>query len=217
MANILFDLDGTLTDPREGITRCIQYALEKMNHPVPAQEELLWCIGPPLVYSFGKIFNTEDQVPILQAQQLYRERFERTGMYENVVYPEIPEALAVLKEAGHRLFVATAKPGIFAFGIIAHFELSQFFAEVYGSELDGRLTDKGRLIAHLLREEKLAAAETIMVGDRDMDIAGAHENQVRAIGVAYGYGGRDELTQAQADKLCETPSEIPAAVAELLG
>ena len=217
MANILFDLDGTLTDPREGITRCIQYALETMNLPVPPEEELLWCIGPPLVYSFGKIFNSQDEAPIQRALALYRERFEKTGMYENVVYPEIPAALAVLKEAGHRLFVATAKPGIFALGIIEHFELGPFFDEVYGSELDGRLTDKGELIAHLLEAENLAARETIMVGDRDMDIAGAHTNQVRAIGVAYGYGGRAELTQAGADGLCETPLEIPDVVEQLLG
>lgn len=217
MTNILFDLDGTLTDPREGITRCIQYALETMNLPVPAQEELLWCIGPPLVYSFGKLFNSQNEAPIQRALALYRERFEKTGMYENVVYPEIPATLATLKDAGHRLFVATAKPRVFARGIIAHFELDPFFDEVYGSELDGRLTDKGELIAHLLATEEIAAHETIMVGDREMDITEAHANRIRAIGVEYGYGGREELTRARADSLCETPAEIPDAAAELLG
>jgi len=205
--NILFDLDGTLTDPRVGITRCIQYALEKLGRPVPPADDLLWCIGPPLRESLHKLLSPNtDQAET--ALSFYRERFNAVGKFENKVYPGIVEILDGLNAQGVRLFVATSKPVVFALDIIRHFSLLPFFTRIYGSELDGDLTDKGALIAHILRNETLAAKKTLMVGDRSFDIRGAKKHGIRSLGVTYGYGTRKELIEAGADYIADSPREI---------
>ena len=205
--NILFDLDGTLTDPRVGITRSIQYALEKLDRPVPTAEDLLWCIGPPLLENFKKLLSPDDD-PAETAVSFYRERFSTVGKFENEVYPGIIEILDGLSAQGFTLFVATSKPVVFARDIIAHFGLLPFFKKVYGSELDGDLTDKGALISHILRNERIAAQSTLMVGDRSYDIHGAKKNGVCSLGVAYGYGTKIELIEAGADFIADSPREI---------
>lgn len=197
---VLWDLDGTLTDPKVGITRSVQYALERLGYPAPEEDLLEWVIGPPLKDSFRQLLQTEDDTRLEQAVELYRERFAKTGMFENTVYPGIPELLSGLKDAGVQLVVATSKPRVFAEQILAHFDLKKFFLRINGSELDGKLSHKGELIRMALRGVPALAREKIaMVGDRSYDITGARENGISAISVAYGYAQPDELAKAGPD------------------
>jgi phosphoglycolate phosphatase len=206
--NILFDLDGTLTDPIEGMTRCFHYALERMSVPLPTPDELQLHIGPPLRGTFSLLLKTTDEAKVEQAVNLYRERFSEVGMFENQVYKGVPEMLASLQSSSKRLFVATSKALVYTNSILKHFELSGRFEGVYGSELDGRLAHKAELIRHVLANESLAPDETVMVGDRKYDITGAKENNCFAAGVTYGYGSAEELKVAGADYLCHSPSDV---------
>jgi phosphoglycolate phosphatase len=206
MDTIYFDLDGTLTDPKPGITRSIQYALQKLDHPtIPTEDELTWCIGPPLRSSFVKMLG--DQAAD-RAVALYRERFSDIGLYENRVYDGIDEVLTTLRASGHRLFVATSKAHVFADRIIDHFGLRQHFERVFGAELDGTRADKSHLLEHALKEVSVDPAKTLMIGDRSHDMIGAGKNGIKGIGVLYGYGSRDELIGAGARHVCATPAEI---------
>jgi phosphoglycolate phosphatase len=144
---IFFDLDGTLTDPKPGITRSIQYALQKLDHPtIPTEDELTWCIGPPLRASFVRLLGAENFAD--RAVSLYRERFSDIGLYENSVYDGISEVLTTLCQSCHRLFVATSKPHVFATRIVEHFGLRAHFEYVFGSELDGTRVDKSHLLEY---------------------------------------------------------------------
>lgn len=203
--NILFDLDGTLTDPKVGITRSMQFALTQLGHTPPAMEDLLWCIGPPLKENFVRLLQTDDEALLAQAVAYFRLQYDDTGKFENSVYPEIPTALQYIQAAGYRLFVATSKVNHMAQDILDHFHLTPFFEAVYGSEPNGRYADKGELIAHLLQTEQLDPAETLMVGDRKHDIIGARKNKVKVTAVAYGYGSAEEFAVAQPDFICQTP------------
>jgi phosphoglycolate phosphatase len=208
--NILFDLDGTLTDPIEGMTRCFHYALERMSVPLPTQAELQFHIGPPLRSTFSQIMKTGDEAMIERAVNLYRERFSESGMFENEVYDGVPEMLAVLRASGKKLFVATSKVQVYTEIILKHFNLHTSFEGVYGSEMSGKFDHKADLIQHILTNESLVAEETLMVGDRKYDITGAKENLCFAAGVTYGYGSAEELTEAGADYLCHTPDDVAA-------
>jgi phosphoglycolate phosphatase len=203
-SNILFDLDGTLTDPGEGITRCIQYALRQLGEAAPLSDQLDWCVGPPLRASFSKLLNTTDEAILDLALIHYRKRFSAKGMFENLLYPHVVSGLGSLREAGFKLFLATSKPRVFARQIVDHFKLTPFFLRVYGSELDGRLSDKGALIAHILHREGLDPATTMMVGDRMYDIQGGKENKIMTAAVSYGYGTRDEIDTAGPDLVFES-------------
>ena len=207
-ANILFDLDGTLTDPGKGITRCIQYALQELGETVPLPDQLTWCVGPPLRASFSKLLNTTDETILDLALVHYRKRFSEKGMFENLLYPDVVSGLGSLREAGFKLFLATSKPRVFAQQIVDHFKLTPFFLAVYGSELDGRLSEKGALIAHILHREGLDPAATMMVGDRVYDIEGGKENKIMTAAVSYGYGTRDEIDTADPDVVFETIMDL---------
>lgn len=202
----LFDLDGTLTDPKTGITRSVQYALERLGRPVPDADDLTWMIGPPLVASFTELLGSPAEVP--EAVRLYRERYGDVGLFENEVYAGIPLLLRTLQERGVRLFVATSKLQVFARRIIDHFDLSRFFVEIYGSELDNRNADKRDLIRHILDQERFDPARAVMIGDRKHDAIGAKANGLASIGVAWGYGPREELLAAGIDRLVDTPDAL---------
>lgn len=208
MAAILFDLDGTLTDPKVGITTCIQYAICQLGNQPPTTDELLWCIGPPLTTSFAKILQTEDRVLIDRAISLYRDRFSTIGLFENMLYPEIPETLASIRAEGYQTYIATSKPHVYAQRIVEHFGLSDLFDGIYGSELDGTRSIKGELIRHILLAENLDAKTTVMIGDRSHDTIAAKQNQVFAIGVTYGYGSAEELSNNGADMIANSPKDI---------
>ena len=212
--HVLMDLDGTLTDPFPGITRCIQHALAALGQSVPPANDLRWCIGPPLTKSFAKLLNTQDPRQIDEAMAKYRERFSTVGLYENSVFPGIADALRILQEQGHDLVVATSKPTVFSVRIIEHFGLKKYFRSVDGSELDGTRGDKTSLIAHILKRDGIPAEKAVMVGDREHDIIGARENQVRGIGVLWGYGSREELEAAGAVTCLSTPLELPSVIQE---
>jgi phosphoglycolate phosphatase len=207
MDAIYFDLDGTLTDPKLGITRSIQYALQRVDHPtMPTEDELIWCIGPPLRASFVRLLGAETSADL--AVSYYRERFSDIGLYENGVYDGIGDVLTTLCASGHRLFVATSKPHVFAERIIDHFGLLNHFERVFGSELDGTRVDKSHLLEYALKETSVDPAKTLMIGDRSHDMVGAKNNGMKGIGVLYGYGSRDELLEAGAHHVCATPGAI---------
>ena len=208
MNTVLFDLDGTLTDPKIGITTCIQYALNQLNYESPQTDQLLWCIGPPLTVSFAKLLQTTDKVLIDRAITFYRDRFATVGLFENALYPQIPKTLKAIRAKGYQTFIATSKPHVFAKRIIEHFELTSLFDGIYGSELDGTRSDKAELIRHILLTENLIPAKTMMVGDRSHDTIGAKKNMVFAIGVTYGYGTEEELRMHGADLIAISPLEI---------
>lgn len=205
---VLFDLDGTLTDPFVGITSSIQYALAKMGRLVPSADDLRWCIGPPLQDSFKTLLNTDDEAVAWEGVAHYRERYSSVGLFENTVYDGIPAALQALQESGRKLSLATSKPLVQASRIVEHFGLSTYFDALHGSELDGARSRKGELIAYILSEHDWLAADAIMVGDREHDVLGAQANNVATIAVSYGYGSMDELRAHRPDFICASPADI---------
>jgi phosphoglycolate phosphatase len=212
---VFFDLDGTLTDPKPGITQCIAHALTGLGRTPPDLDELSWCIGPPLRGTFAQLLDTTDEAALDRAIALYRERFGTIGLFENALYPGVPQAVAAVRAAGFATFVATSKPHVYATQIVVHFGLAPLFEQVYGSELDGTRVDKGDLIAHALAEEKLDPVRVVMVGDREHDVIGARRNGVRAICVTYGYGSEAELRAHGPEAIAHAPHAIPALVAAL--
>ncbi|BAY34451.1 HAD-superfamily hydrolase, subfamily IA, variant 1 [Nostoc carneum NIES-2107] len=212
MPNILFDLDGTLTDAKPGITRSIQYALSELGYTPPDVDELGWYIGPPIQETFSLLLKTTDEKLLTQAISLYRDRFSTIGLFENILYPQIPETLKTLRAYGYKTFIATSKPYIYTIRIIEHFGLSPLFDGIYGSELDGTRSVKGDLIGHILLKENLAPSTVFMVGDRKHDMIGAKKNQVASIGVTYGYGSEEELTTHGADWIAHSPEDIPKLI-----
>jgi phosphoglycolate phosphatase len=202
MRAIYFDLDGTLTNPKPGITRSIQYALHRLGQAVPHEDELTWCIGPPLRASLRKLLGSDELAD--RALLLYRERFADIGLFENEAYFGIEETLAALAASHPRMFVATSKPAVYAERIIDHFGLRPYFGQVFGSGLDGTRTDKTELLRYALDTAKVDPREAIMIGDRSHDIVGARGNGMTAIGVLYGYGNEEELKAAGAHHICAT-------------
>lgn len=210
--DILFDLDGTLVDPGPGLIESVQYALARLGQPVPPAEELLWLIGPPLRVSFPKLLGSADRVE--EAIGHYRERYFGGAMYGAIVYDGIADALAALRAAGHRLIVATSKPHHYARPIIEHFGLAGHFHAVHGPELDGTNDHKADLIAHILRHEGVDPETALMIGDRAFDVAAAARNDMRAVGVTWGYGSAEELAAAAA--LCDAPRELAGVILGLV-
>lgn len=207
---ILFDLDGTITDSGSGIMRSILYATEQLGWPAPSEETLRSFIGPPLYESFLHMAPSAEAAQ--QAVGHYRAYYQRKGMFENHVYPGIPEVLTRLKEAGAKLYIATSKPEEFAKKIITHFDLDRYFTGVYGASMDGHRSKKADVIQYALTEAQLdPTKETIiMVGDRNHDILGAQQNGLDSIGVLYGFGEETELQEAGATFLVQSPKDLGA-------
>jgi phosphoglycolate phosphatase len=205
--HIYFDLDGTLTDPYEGISKSIVYALERLGAVAPDEAALRKTIGPPLQLTFAGLVGPQRAE---RAIELYRERFADVGWRENVPYAGIHEALETLASAGHALFVATTKPHVYAQRIVAHFGLAPYFTAVFGSELDGTRVDKGELLAWALPQHS-SGERSVMIGDREHDMIGAARNGIEAIGVAYGYGSVDELEAAGASRVLYSTRELAGA------
>ena len=207
--NILIDLDGTLTDPKVGITTSVRYGLSKIGHPITESENIDWIIGPPLKASLAKILNvTVDDDLAEQALLGYRERFSDIGLFENEVFTDVADTLKFLQEQGYRLFLATAKPEIYAKRILVHFDLLQYFEYAYGSALTGERTNKGDLIEYILQQEQLKPEECIMIGDREHDIWGARRHGIETIAVEYGYGSPQELDEAKPKARIQQFSQI---------
>ena len=199
----LFDLDGTLTDPKEGITKSVAYALNKFEISVEHLDDLCVFIGPPLLDSFMKEYDmSEDQAN--EAIRYYREYFSVTGIFENKVYHGIDKLLEKLKKEGCTCIVATSKPEAFAKKIIQHFQLDTYFDDICGATMDGSRSKKGDVIAYALKKNNIIKETAIMVGDRKHDIIGAHENDLPCIAVLYGYGSVEEFEAADADVILES-------------
>ena len=202
---LLWDLDGTLTDPKEGITRSVQYSMKRLNYPIPKTDDLDWIIGPPLKDSFRILLETEDETLINDAVALYRERYREIGIFENVIYPGIPELLVRLNDNGCRNLLATSKPKVFAERILKHFSIDACFYEIMGSELDGKFVEKEALIAEVLKSVPVdLRSKTVMIGDRRFDVQGAKKNRIDVISVGYGYGTPEELRLAAPDYIIPT-------------
>lgn len=218
---ILFDLDGTLTNPKEGITKAVQYSLAHYGIEETDLDMLCPFIGPPLRDSYINFYGFS-QEKATEAISVYREYFCREGWAQNKVYPGIPELLGALKNAGKKLYVATSKPEPFAVQILEHFGLAGFFDGIGGADLEETRVRKGDVISYvrerfgLLRDEtgRGLAPDIVMVGDREHDIIGAGEQGLESIGVLYGYGSRRELEESEAARIAES---VEALRAILLG
>jgi phosphoglycolate phosphatase len=213
--SLFFDLDGTLCDPREGIIRCLKYALAELAYPSPPENQLERYIGPPLFEIFATLLNSCDAELAGRAVEVYRQRFAAKGMFENKLYNGIEDALTRLQEEDFCLYVVTSKPTVFAHRVLRHLRLQRFFQNVFGSELDGARSTKEELIAYALAEEEIPATDAVMIGDRGHDVKGALVNGVTAVGVLWGYGSREELTQAGASLLCDRPQVLAEIMTKL--
>lgn len=207
---IFFDLDGTLTDSREGIINCVKYALEAFGRQIPPENELLRFIGPPMLESFQSVVGMSNEEAV-QATRKYRERYGVTGLFENVLYEGIDKVLAALKEQGYQLVLATSKPEEYSVRILEHFGIKEYFVEIVGSTLDSSRDKKADVIREafsrlgLSEEEK---ARTIMVGDRKQDILGAKECGIASLGVYYGFAPEHELEDYGADYIIDNVEEL---------
>jgi phosphoglycolate phosphatase len=206
--HVFFDLDGTLTDSRAGIARCIQHALVELGMDCPEEDTLTEYVGPSLAAAFSTLLETSDPVQIDRAIAGFRRRFERVGMFENALYPGIAGAIDELAAMGFRLSVVTAKPHVYATRILEHFGLADRFTRAYGPELADRAYSKDALIRQACGMERLDPQQCFMVGDRVEDIVGAKVNGLRAIAVLWGYGTHAELEAAHPDHLVRTSIEL---------
>jgi phosphoglycolate phosphatase len=207
--NILFDLDGTLTDPKEGILNSILFALERLGIHENSIDELDTFIGPPLRESFVKRYNLTNELAD-KAMFYYREYFSVKGIYENKIYPGVKEMLESLSDHHYKLFVATSKPTVFAVEVLRYFKIDSYFNEIVGSNLDNSLTDKTEIISYLVSANGLQVNDSIMIGDRKHDIIGAKNNSMKTIAVTYGYGSSEELLSHHPDFIANNCGEIDA-------
>jgi len=212
VSNIFFDLDGTLTDSKEGIENCYHYAFQRLNRVYPAEIKMNDLIGLPLRIAFRKLLRSDDEILIERAVVIFRERFSAVGLFENKVYPGIPEILSSLHQDCYRLYVVTSKMKIYADRIVDHFQLSPWFNGIFGAELEGRFDNKAELIEFILSDRNLAAEETAMIGDRKEDIEAGKINLIRTIGVTYGYGTKEEIIGSAPDYICASPSDIQKTI-----
>ena len=205
---ILFDLDGTLTDSGMGIVNSVAYSLQKKGIDVEDKEELLKFVGPPLIESYRRYYgySMEEAVEMVD---IYREYYGTKGLYENSVYEGMEEVLKVLKERGKVLIIATSKPEEYARQIVEHYGLSKYFMYVAGSNMDETRTKKAEVIAYALESCNIQNMnEVVMIGDRKHDVLGAKAMGLDSIGVLYGYGSREELEAAGADRIVESAEDL---------
>ena len=204
---ILFDLDGTLTDSGEGIINCASLALEHFGIPVPDRETMRVFVGPPLDKTFREFGVPADRTD--EAIRVYRSRYIPIGRFENTPYPGIRELLETLRDRGHRLFIATSKPEGMSVEILEHFGLAHFFTDICGATMDGSRSTKEDVIAYLFARNK-GEGKILMVGDTVYDILGAKAHGIPAIGVAWGYGNVQDMTEAGAIAIAESTEELLA-------
>ncbi len=212
---LLFDLDGTLTEPEAGITNSIKYALRKYGIEETDRAKLRLCIGPPLIDSFERLWGFEREKAV-QAVVYYREYFSVTGIFENEVYEGIPEMLCALKRKGHKIILATSKPEEYAGRILEHFDILQYFDKVVGNTLKEERPKKEDVLAYIKElYPDLSADNGVMIGDRKYDVEGARSLSLPCIGVLYGHGSREELTEAGADFLATDVAELYKIITEI--
>lgn len=210
---VLMDLDGTISDPADGVFAAFRHAVAAMGRPWPDDRPLDWVIGPPLRESFARVLG--DETAATAALEHYRVHYAAGSMFDNQLYPGIVDAIGGLCDDGVRLYVATSKLNTFAAAIMARFGLAGRFAGIYGSTPDCRVETKADVIASCLAAEGLDPADCLMVGDREHDVLGARDHGIGCIGVTWGYGSADELAGSGAVALCDRPAMLPALVADV--
>ena len=214
---LLFDLDGTLTDPKEGITKCLQYALRHFNIEVNDLSQLLCFIGPPLVDSFKNFYGMSEEDAVVAVEK-YRERFKDIGIFENGVYEGITQMLKNCKDMGCKIGLATSKPEEFAVRILEKYELAKYFDETTGSTMDGSRNNKTDVIKEAFRRMGITDAHkenVFMIGDREHDIIGAKNCGIKSIGVKFGYAEEGELEAAGADYVVDTVEQLQSLIERL--
>lgn len=205
---LFFDLDGTLTDPAQGITNSFIHALKYFGIEIPTYEKLCTFIGPPLVDTFKTQFGFDDEKAALGVKK-YREYFAEKGLLENYVYDGIPEILSTLKTNGHKLVVATSKPEEYSIRILEHFDLAKYFEHICGSNMNETRSKKDEVIAYAIETCHIKDKTNIlMIGDRMHDIIGAQKNKIKSCGVLYGYGNLEELQNAGADYIVKSVNDL---------
>jgi len=206
--NLIFDLDGTLTDSRPGILQCINAAMQSVGAEVPVNDDLSWCIGPPMREVMARLLASNDEQRVEQAYFAYLENFPRYGIAGNRPYDGIPEMLRRLHAAGITCFIATSKLTANAERVLSAFELRKYFETVVGSDAAGTLTDKAEMIRAILERAQTHRAACAIVGDREHDIRAGQANSIFTIGAGWGYGTLDELRMAGADLIYNSPAEL---------
>ncbi len=210
--SVLFDLDGTLTNPRVAITASVAYALTEVGMSPPPLEELLWCIGPPLRQNLAKLLGPDRAHLVEPAAHAYLRRYATEGVRETSEYPGIDAMLHRIRQSGARLYLATTKFVDHAEKVLIAFSMRDYFDGVFGARHDGSLGDKRHLLKHIIEKTGIDPKRSVMIGDREHDIVGAKANGIFTIGVAYGFGSREELANAGADAICDSPEEILALI-----
>ncbi len=213
--SVLLDLDGTLIDSQHGIVASCRAALRALGHEPKPTLDLSSIIGPPIDDIMRLLLEPYGDDRVAEAVDAYRADYGRSGLFESVAYPGVAQALAEMRQSGAKLYLATSKRRSFALRILEHLDLAAFFDGIYGSEPGDALDHKPELISHIAERHALAPGRCVMVGDRRYDIAGAHANGMRALGVLWGYGSRDELEAAGADDLVAEPDRLPAAALQM--
>lgn len=211
MKNILFDLDGTITDPFLGITKAVAYSLNSFDIRINGLDELTVFIGPPLDESFQKYYGMNEEKS-WQAVEKYREYYSQIGLFENEVYEGMEDFLKSLIDSGKDLYICTSKPYIFAKKIIEHFGLTKYFKGIYGAELDGTRKNKKDVIVYCLQQEQLNVDDCLMVGDRKHDVIGAHLNRIQCVGVLYGYGSKEEFENNDCEYIAKNLKELKEVI-----
>ena len=206
---ILFDLDGTLTESGEGITKSVQYALEKLGQPEPDLKKLEVFVGPPLLQQFMKYAGLDEETAV-KAVEYYRERYTDIGIFENEVYPGVEDMLDKLRGKGYILAVASSKPERFVKKVLDHFDLTKYFHEIVGSEMNGGRTSKADVIEEALDRLHMAdhRDQVVMVGDKEHDVFGARKTGLKCLAVSYGYGSEEELKNANPLKIVDSAQEV---------
>ena len=208
ITNLLFDLDGTLSDSREGVIGCFQYTIGKLTPYSYSDDEIQAHVGAEIRTIFQALLKTDDREKIEEAIRVYRKKYDEIGITGNLLYPGIPEMLAELHGRQYNLFVVTMKNRIDAAKIIRYLELDGYFTAVYGPSLEGVPDRKVKLIEMIIADHGLNPAETVMIGDRNEDISGGKQAGVKTIGITWGFSKEQEIIDAGPDRICRSPQEI---------
>jgi phosphoglycolate phosphatase len=210
--NILFDLDGTISDSREGVVGCFQHTLKELTGSHPEESVIMNLIGIPIRTIFCELLQTDDEYLITKAIMIYRDKYMEIGITGNSVYPGIAELLSTLNKTGYRIYIVTMKNSRDSEKVIRYLGFDKFIRDIYGPGLEGYPDNKTELIKSALDENNLSRDETVMVGDRKEDILAGKSNNVRTIGVTWGFGSGEEIAQALPDEICHSPEEILQAI-----
>ncbi|MCQ9155066.1 HAD hydrolase-like protein [Acidomonas methanolica] len=205
---ILFDLDGTIIDSRQGIVSTLHHVIARLGHEPDPARDLTWVVGPPLAELMEEVLRPYGEHRVAEAVEIYRARYQTHGRFQTPLYDGVADLLHRIAASPARLFTATSKPAFLARDILQTHGLDRLFDEICGANPDDSGAEKPELIARILRDHAIPSNKAVMIGDRRFDITGAQANHLRTIGVLWGYGGQAELTAAGADVLCERPEAL---------